>query len=305
VGNVGAYLEAIWKPLDRLTITPGLRLDYFSPLEHVAFNPRLTARVAVARFTTIKAGVGIFSQDPQPPDYDRNFGNPKLRPESAIHYALTIEQGLFPGLMAEVTGFGKQLYDLVAPTDNFELRGGQPAPERVASDGIGRIWGGELLIRQSISKWFFGWISYTVMRSERKDCAACAWRLFDFDQTHILIIAAHVYLPRGFEIGARFRYITGFPYTPSYGGYYDADSDVYSPAKGPVNTARLASFNQLDVRIDKTFLFQRWLLKVYLDITNIYNNANQELIQPSYDYTRHAPLTGLPILPSFGIRGEF
>jgi hypothetical protein len=57
--------------------------------------------------------------------------------------------------------------------------------------------------------------------------------------------------------------------------------------------------------IDKTFLFERWLLKVYVDITNIYNHANEEPIQPSYDDTRHAALTGLPIVPSFGIRGEF
>jgi hypothetical protein len=80
---------------------------------------------------------------------------------------------------------------------------------------------------------------------------------------------------------------------------------VYSPAQGPVNTGRLAAFNQLDVRFDKTFLFQRWILKAYLDITNIYNNPNVELNQPSYDFTRRAALTGLPIIPSFGIRAEF
>ena len=72
-----------------------------------------------------------------------------------------------------------------------------------------------------------------------------------------------------------------------------------------MNTGRLAAFNQLDLRVDKTFLFQRWMLKVYLDITNVYNNPNVELNQPSYDFTRRATLTGLPIIPSFGIRAEF
>ena len=304
VGNLGIYAEAVWKPTARFTMTPGLRFDYFSALSRQAFNPRLTARYQVTPLTSIKGGIGVFSQDPQAPDYDPNFGNPRLRPESALHYALTVEQGIWPGLMAEVTGFYKDLWDLVAPSGNLLQQNGHAVPERKSNDGRGRIYGGELLVRQAVSKWFFGWISYTLMRSERKDCASCEWRLFDFDQTHILIIAAHAYLPKGFEVGARFRYITGYPYTAAYGGWYDADVDVYSPAQGPVNTGRLPAFNQLDVRFDKTFLFRRWILKVYLDITNIYNNQNVEVNQPNYDFTRRAALTGLPIIPSFGIRSE-
>lgn len=305
VGNLGIFAEAVYKPVERLSLTGGLRFDYYSSLQAQSFNPRFTARYQVAPYTWLKGGVGLFSQDPQAPDYNKQFGNPKLRPESAIHYGLTLEQGLLPGLMIEVTTFYKQLYDLVVPSAELVQRDGQMVPERKSNDGVGRVYGGEMLLRQSLSKWFFGWISYTLMRSERKDCATCAWRLFDFDQTHVLIIAAHAYLPKGFEVGARFRYITGYPYTVAYGGWYDGDSDVYSPAQGAVNTGRLAAFNQLDVRIDKTFVFKRWLLKVYLDITNIYNNQNVELNQPNFDFTRRAALTGLPIIPSFGIRGEF
>jgi outer membrane receptor protein involved in Fe transport len=282
-----------------------LRFDYYSPIPRPSFNPRLTARVRLARATWLKAGVGVFSQDPQPPDYNPAFGNPNLRPESALHTALTVEQGIMPGMMLELTGFYKYLYDLGAPSGNYVRRDGQMVAERIASDGIGRIYGGEALLRQSISKWFFGWVSYTIMRSERKDCASCGWRLFDFDQTHVLVIALHAYLPRGWEAGLRFRYISGVPYTPAYGGWYDADSDVYSPARGPVNTARLDAYHSLDLRIDKTFNFQRWVLTVYLDVLNVYNHQNPELNQPSYDFSRNAALTGLPIIPSFGIRGEF
>jgi hypothetical protein len=207
--------------------------------------------------------------------------------------------------MLELTGFYKYLYDLAAASNNYVVRDGKTVAERVASDGVGRVYGGELFLRQAVSKYLFGIVSYTLMRSERRDCAACAWRLFDFDQTHVLVLAVHAYLPRGFEVGLRFRYISGYPYTPSYGGFYDADTDVYSPARGPVNTARLDAYHSLDLRVDKTFLFQRWLLKLYLDVSNVYNHANPELNQPSYDYTRSRAITGLPILPAFGIRGEF
>src|SRR6185295_12878825 len=108
--------------------------DYFSSIDHVAFNPRLSARLQVAKYTALKAGVGLYSQDPQPTDYDRKFGNPDLRPESAIHAAFTLEQGLLPGLMLEVTGFFKHLYDLSTASSNFLLRDGQVDAERVSSD---------------------------------------------------------------------------------------------------------------------------------------------------------------------------
>jgi TonB family protein len=305
IGKIGLYAETVWRPRDRVSITPGLRFDYYGSIRQVSFNPRLSARVQVAKYTFLKAGLGLYSQDPQPTDYDAKFGNPNLHPESALHAALTLEQGLLPGLMLEATGFYKYLYDLATASPYFVVRDSKAVAERVSSDGVGRIYGGELFLRQAVSKYFFGILSYTLMRSERRDCAVCAWRLFDFDQTHVLVLAVHGYLPRGFEVGLRFRYISGYPYTPSYGGFYDADTDVYSPAQGQVNTARLDAYHSLDLRVDKTFLFKRWLLKLYLDVSNVYNHANPELNQPSFDYTRSRAITGLPILPAFGVRGEF
>ena len=305
IGNIGLYAEASWKPTDRVSITPGLRFDYYSALQHQSFDPRLTGRFQLGKYTWLKAGVGLFSQSPQASDYDAVFGNPHVRPEKALHTALTVEQGLLPGLLVEVTGFYKHLWDLSTVTGNYVLDGDKIHPERVASQGTGRVYGLELLARQAVSKYFFGIVSYTLMRSERKDCETCGWRLFDFDQTHVLVVALHAYLPRGFEVGARFRYISGLPYTLAKGGYYDADSDIYAPARSPVNNARLEDFHSLDVRIDKTFLFQKWVLKLYLDVTNVYNHASAEVSQPSFDFTRNATITGLPIVPSFGIRGEF
>ena len=71
------------------------------------------------------------------------------------------------------------------------------------------------------------------------------------------------------------------------------------------NGARLAAFHQLDLRVDKTFVFQRWQFKIYLDVSNVYNHLSEEQVQYSYDYTRRTPVTGLPIIPSFGLRAEF
>jgi len=305
IGLIGLYAEATWKPHERVSLTPGLRFDWWSQLGGItAFDPRLSGRIQVAKYTALKFGVGHYSQSPQAIDFNRVFGNPNIRPERAIHTALGIEQGILPGLQAELTGFYKHLYELSAASSEFLLRDGRVTPERVANVGDGRVYGMEFLLRQSVSKYFFGWLSYTLMRSERRDCPTCGFRLFDFDQTHILVLALHGYLPKGWEVGLRFRYISGLPATPPYGGFYDADSDTYSPARGPVNTTRLADFHSLDLRVDKTFLFRTWTLRIYLDIINVYNRQNQEVVQPAYDFSRTQPITGLPILPSFGIRAE-
>ena len=73
---------------------------------------------------------------------------------------------------------------------------------------------------------------------------------------------------------------------------------------GATNSERLASFHQLDLRVDRKFTFKRWSLTVYLDVSNVYNNPAPEQVVYSYDYTQRGALTGLPILPSLGVRGE-
>ena len=305
VFNAALYAEATIK-WSNWILVPGLRFDYWSGLAHPAFNPRLQAKWTPAARTTIKAGLGLYSQDPQPFDYDPTFGNPRLRPESAIHASAGIEQGLLPGLSVEVTGFYKHLYNLVVGSNKTLLNpDGTLIPERKSNEGDGRIYGGELLVRQALSKYLFGWISYTIMRSERRDSPDSPYRLFDFDMTHMLTLAASVNLPWNMNIGLRFRYLTGFPYTLPRGAQLDADAGVYVPIQGPPNNARLEPIHQLDLRVEKLFIFERWQLKAYLDVTNVYNHWNQENAQYSYDYTRQGATTGLPIVPSFGVRGEF
>jgi hypothetical protein len=42
-----------------------------------------------------------------------------------------------------------------------------------------------------------------------------------------------------------------------------------------LNTERISSFHQLDIRIDKKYFFSRWSLDIYLDIQNAYNHVTQ------------------------------
>jgi len=313
--NPGFYAELTLQPHERLSIVPGLRVDYFSYLGRLNIDPRLTARLRLLPISWLKLGVGLYGQDPAVQDYFSSFGNRRLRLEHAVHLSLAIEQAIFGGLFVELVGIYKQLWDFAGPSDLERRFGGGPdprdpmdiRPERTASGVAGRIYGGTLLARQKLARHFFGWLSYSLLRSERRDCDRCSFRLFDFDQTHVLILAAHAYLPYRFEVGVRFRYISGLPYTRVASGYYDSDVDLYQPRfPGPDqrNSERLDAFHQLDLRIDRTFQFKTWQVKLYLDISNIYNHAAAEQVVYSFDYTQAAAVTGLPILPSLGIRTE-
>ena len=112
-------------------------------------------------------------------------------------------------------------------------------------------------------------------------------------------------MPYGFQVGLRFRYATGNPYTPVAGRYFDVNSDGYNPIWGPTYSARLPPFNQLDLRVDKTFTFDRWRLVAYLDVENLYWAQSPEAATFNYNYTQTAYVTGLPFLPVIGVRGEF
>jgi hypothetical protein len=106
-------------------------------------------------------------------------------------------------------------------------------------------------------------------------------------------------------VGARFRYITGRPYTPYVGGLVDFDAGAYSPVEASeANSARLPARHQLDLRVDKMWEFSSWKLAAYLDVQNVYNRENTEDIGYNYDFSDSQPLPGLPILPILGIRGE-
>jgi len=185
-------------------------------------------------------------------------------------------------------------------------RDGTPPAELLAR-GRAEVegYGGQILIRQELWKGFFGWIAYTVSRSERKDHPDDPWRVFQYDQTHILTIIGSYKFGRGYQVGIRFRYVTGNPYTPTVGSYYDVNSDAYVPINGPLYSARLGSFNQLDVRFDKKWTFQRWAMSMYIDIQNIYRASNPEGYAYNFDFSQRSAIAGLPFLPVLGIRGDF
>jgi hypothetical protein len=289
------------------TLVPSARVTHYTlNLRRTTVDPRARFHWQVGDRTAIKGGVGLYSQIPDPFEWNSVWGNPLIRPEQALHTSLGVARTFDPGITVEVTGFYKYLWDLASPSQDL-VRGvdGRIRTENFANFGLGRIAGGEIFVRKELTRNFFGWVSYTLSRSERQPDPTSQWQLFGFDQTHILTLIAVHRLPKNWQIGARFRLVSGNPYTPIVGAVYDASSGGYVPIFGEINSARVDTFHQLDLRVDKRFVWKRVMLTTYLDVQNAYNAQNPEFMQQSYDLRHQQPIPSLPIIPSLGARLEF
>jgi hypothetical protein len=153
----------------------------------------------------------------------------------------------------------------------------------------------------------------------RKDGPDEEEALTPFDQTHVLTVLGSLRLGRGWEVGARFRLVSGNLETPyvcdpeqkgckpnRLNAVYHATSARYLPLQfGGDYSERMPLFHQLDVRLDKTWRFKRWQLAFYVDVQNVYNHQAVEGISYNYNFTKREYVTGLPFLPTIGLRGDF
>ncbi|MFT3773691.1 MAG: TonB-dependent receptor [Minicystis sp.] len=301
---------------DRLHIIPGLRVDpyaisgsrrtpVFGDTPSVGFlagepliEPRLAVTFDASPRVRLKVAYGRYHEAPRAEDLSAVFGNPLLGPARADHFLAGARFRITETISVEATGFYTMSADLAA-------RSALPAPllaQALESTGAGRSYGMQILVRKELTDRLFGWLSYSAIRSERRDYDGARWRLFDYDQTHVLTALASYQIGLGFEVGARVRVATGFPRTPVTGAYYDARTDTYQPIFGAQGSSRIPPFVQLDLRASKRFTLGRTELEAYLDVQNVTNRSNPEEIVYTRDYTKQGTISGLPILPSLGLR---
>ena len=300
--DLGLWAEARWRPVPSLLLLPGVRVDQtqwkLQPTASWTADPRLAVRWTVVPPLTLKAGLGVYHEAPsfQTGAVDPVFGNPALTSQRSVQSSVGLEWTVRPGLLVTFETFYNRLSGVVSAA---------PAPENLANTGIGRIWGFELFVRQALTNRLFGWLSYSFSKSQRLDAPGDAWRPFDYDQTHVLTAILSYKLGAGWELGGRFRYATGDPVTPVVGAVKDDNTDTFIPSYGATNSTRLPNFVELDIRVDKTWVFTTWSLDLYLDIQNVTNARAVEGLTYSYNYAQTVYFLGLPIIPVLGLKATF
>jgi hypothetical protein len=295
-----------WKD-SPITILPHARFDYYSAIRDYLVQPRMAIRFVPRPDWLLRTAGGLYSQPPQDSEFDPTFGNPQIKAPKSWHFSAGIEKdfrkGGTRGVNTMLGTFYRSFDQLVVRSSSIIERDGTRVAENYNNTGKGRAYGGEALVKVNYQP-FDGWLTYTLSRSTRWD-SSTPETIFRYDQTHIFAALFGWNAPKNWRIATRFRVVSGNPYTKITEGIFDSDTDVYVPIFGDRFTERFDPFIQWDIRIDKRFIFKNWILSLYLDVQNVTYQKNAEGIARAYDYSSSVKILGMPILPLFGLKGEF
>jgi hypothetical protein len=285
----------------------GLRLDTDAAQWTVYPQPRMTMRRNFGKSPwDLRWGMGVYSQPPRDDETIKPFGNPDLFWEHAAHGQIGLGFTGSGGVSWETSLFGKRVIDAVGNEQEGSEVAGTAGNNRLANVGSGRTYGLELLLRQRKSTTpFRGFLAYTLSRAERQDRELDPWRLFSYDQTHVLSVVGTYQWTARLATGLRYRYATGNPLTPNLGSILDSRTGTYIPVPGERFSARPPAYWQFDARIDYKILRPGWRVELYLDLQNATNRQNIEQVGYNVDYTQQEFSYGLPVIPSFGVKAVF
>jgi outer membrane receptor protein involved in Fe transport len=311
ISDIAAYVKAEYTPIDKLTLIPGVRYDYYSDIQQAEPSLRLSTRYNYISGHTVTGSIGTYSQDPQPAglSVDSIWGNPKLPPTLGTQSTLGYECKIIDLFNVGLQGYYNTQTNIPEQTDSISPITGTPL--NFLGVGKGKIYGLELTVHRSQGKHFFGWIAYSLSRNLRNSPTMDqnSWLLSPYDQTHNLIILGSWKLPWTFMVGFKFRYTTGNPIIPQTAtadiAHYDAETGSYDRLSGPLPMNRTGSSQELDLKFEKKFVYEKWTLSAYIDMQNInYSWFNGPTYYYSFDGFENGNLGNL-FIPSFGLRAEF
>ncbi len=331
----------------KFTYSLGLRMDansYATTMNKLykQFSPRIAFNYRLAKDVFANFSAGLYYQQPSYTilGYKGSFDD-YVNKDNGMKYIRNkqVVAGFeyLPDLDSKFTieGFYKQYSNYpFSVQDSISLanKGGDygvVGTEEVLSTGKGRAYGFEIYYRNKNLIGFNISCSYTYVRSEfqrsLRKYIPSAW-----DNRHLLNIVLLKKLNRNWDIGIKWRYAGGAPYTP-----YDLETSSKRPAWDVLNqgyldysrfnSLRFNDFHQLDLRVDKKYFFNKWTLMFYLDIQNIYNkkadqqdfltnldeNGVPQIVDPNLPYDEQKYLLrairreSASIFPTIGIIVEF
>lgn len=333
---------------NRLTLSAGLRMDannYSSEMNNLLnhISPRIAASLMVLPDFYLNMNAGRYYQNPAYTTMGfRNNDGELVNQQNGLkyiradHFVAGLEYRPNNHTRITLEGFLKNYNNYpFSVNDSISLasKGGDFGvfgDEEVTPDSKGKAYGLEIFYQTRTHKGLSITSAYTYVRSEftdyKGDYVPSSW-----DSRHIFTLTLNQRLKRNWDIGVKWRYLGGLPYTPYD---YDKSSLVLAwDAQGreyldysQFNTQRLSSFHQLDFRVDKTYNFKKFTLGFYIDVQNIYNNQADQpsnLVQVKDDNDNPiitnpgAPIeeqrydlkelttTSGTILPTFGLMIEF
>ena len=325
---------------ERLTLSAGFRMDgnnYSSEMNNLLkqFSPRVSASYLFAPKWSLNLNSGRYYQLPSytAMGFQQNsafVNKDNLKYISVDHFIGGLEFKPTTAMQFSLEGFLKNYRNYpFSVNDQISLANkgadyGVIGDEAVTSTSKGRAYGAEFQARISSTKYNLN-MSYTLVRSEFQDGAG-KYIVSAWDSKQILSMTGTAALKHNWQVGGRFRFVGGLPYTPwdlnrsSLISAWNAQGGPYFD-NTKLNANRFGVFHQLDIRVDKSYYLKKTTLKFYLDIQNLYNFQSRSTDQvlreqdASGNYLttdngtryvlRTVKNTSGTVLPTIGVQVEF
>lgn len=319
--RLGAFVQVGKRFMDnQVGISAGIRSDMNTFTDDGmnglrTLSPRISSSIVLADRWTWNSSVGVYYKLPSYTilgfaDNNNVLVNKNARYQQSNHFTSGFEFIPNEGLRFTVEGFYKK-YNQVPVSlrygislanlgTDFTLLGN----EAVTTTGKGKTYGIEFFAQKKLTSRFFGILSYTYYRSLYSGLDG-KYISSSWDNRHLLSITWGYKFPRNWELGLKFRYQGGAPYTEfdenlSRLNYLSQGSGTLDYNR--LNAQRLSGFNSSDIRIDKKWNFKKTTIDLFLDITNWYKKNNPEL--PDYTFKRNASNTAFETTDGMPVKAD-
>ncbi|PKP06836.1 MAG: hypothetical protein CVU10_04560 [Bacteroidetes bacterium HGW-Bacteroidetes-5] len=299
------------------------------------FSPRASLSYEFAKNLYINGAIGKYYQLPPLTalgfkNSNGDLVNKDMKYLGSYQAAIGLDYRSGEGFQFGVEFFHKLHFNgMYSVADSIPVEGkgvnyGFVGNEEISSQLESKAFGAEFSFRWFVSDKLNLISSITIFRSQFKTVDG-SWLPNSWDNRRLMTLSGGYKLPKNYIIGAKFRYSGGSPYTPldelrsSYVAAWDASGRSYVD-NSKYNSEYLKQFNQLDIRVDKEFYFEKFSLKLYLDIQNALNKKykNEDVLlstgvienpQDPYSQQRYImkriQIENGTVLPSIGITIQF
>jgi hypothetical protein len=241
VAEPGFYAEdklRVWGPL---YATIGGRLDYASTPGAWTADPRAALAWRVDEHQTLRVAAGRYHQLAPVRFLDPRYGNPDLGPLEAEHLIAGYEWRT-RGLNVRLEGYSKLYHDLVtADSAAFWANGGHGYARGVDAFVQG-TWGRST-----------GWLSYGYLDTRRRELDDPRELPARYDVRHTGTVVLEVAVDPRLQLGLRYGYNSGHPWTPVVGRFWDPARSIWHPIFGENQSAWFPGYRRLDARLTRLF----------------------------------------------------
>jgi hypothetical protein len=276
----------------RLLLSAGIRMDannfnkkMGNPIDQI--SPRFSASFDLTEKSSLNLAAGTFYQLPsvvlmahQGLGFLGSQDSLKYMRSDQVSFGFEHKNG--QNYRVSLEGFYKRYSDYpFLLSDNISFANAQAEYVAVgtqpsASISEGRAYGVELYIQQKLKKNYWWMTSYTYSVSEFKDRLG-AFQPSSWDSRHYLNALFGKRWGKGWQVGLRFSYASGTPYTPynTEISSLKANWEVFNRGifdYSQINQSRLPDFHRLDIRLDKEWNFEKWNLSAFIDLQNLYRS---------------------------------